>query len=98
YDSLDRVKSVTGPPATPESAQRIDTYSYPDPHGRRTLVTNALDETTITLRDALDRVVSIERKNGDGSTASIVTHAYSTDHNKVTTTEGSGADAIVTER
>lgn len=98
YDSLDRVKSVTGPPATPESAQRIDTYSYPDPHGRRTLVTNALGETTLTLRDALDRVVSIERKNGDGSTASIVTHEYSSDQNKVTTTEGSGADAIVTEQ
>jgi YD repeat-containing protein len=98
YDSLDRVKSVAGPPATLDSAQRIDTYSYPDPHGRRTLVTNLLNETTITLRDALDRVVSIERKNADDSTASIVTHAYSSDHNKVTTTQGSGADAIVTER
>jgi YD repeat-containing protein len=97
YDDLNRVKSVTGPGATAQSAQRIDIYSYPDALGRQSRVTNALNETTVIFKDALGRTEAVEVRDGNDILVSKTTHAYSADHNKVTTTAGVGAEAIVTE-
>ncbi len=86
YDALDRLKSVAGPAGTAISARQTATYSYPDAAGRQEVVTNGLNETTVTLRDAIGRVESVEVRDGSNSLVSVKTYAYSSDHNKVTET------------
>jgi RHS repeat-associated protein len=97
YDGLNRLKTATGPGATATSAQQTASYAYPDAAGREERVTNGLNETTTTLRDALGRVESVEVRDAANTLVSVRTYAYSPDHAKVTETAGSGAGAIVTE-
>lgn len=97
YDALNRLKSATGPGSTATSAQQTATYSYPDAAGREERVTNGLNETTTTLRDALGRVESVEVRDASNTLVSVRTYAYSPDHTKVTETAGSGPGAIITE-
>ena len=97
YDDLNRIKTITGPGATATSAQQVTTYNYPDGAGREEQVANALGEKTITLRDALGRLESMEVRAADNGLVRKTSYVYSADHSKVTTTEGTGAGAIVTE-
>lgn len=91
YDDLNRVKSVTGPAATTGSAQQVTSYSYPDGAGREEQVSNALSQTTTTLRDALGRVQSVDVAGVQSSS-----FTYSADHRMTTATVGSGPGALVT--
>jgi RHS repeat-associated protein len=97
YDDLDRLKMSTGPVATATSAQRVVTYGYPDGAGREQDVVNGLNEKTVTLRDALGRVESVETRNASNAVVRKSSYAYSADQHKTTATEGTGAGAIVTE-
>ncbi|MFD0892905.1 HNH endonuclease [Luteolibacter ambystomatis] len=95
YDGLSRPRTITGPPATSQAARRIDIFRYPDPLGRETRMTNALNEVTISLSDALGRVESVEIQDSAGHTVSKATTSYTPDFNGTTTTVGTGADALV---
>ena len=97
YDGLNRLKTSTGPAGTATSAQRTTTYTYPDGAGREEQAVNLLGEKTITLRDALGRVESVDVRAAGGATVRFTSYAYSPDQHKVTVTEGSGAGAIVTQ-
>jgi RHS repeat-associated protein len=93
YDDLDRVKVSTGPAAAGNSAQQI-TANYYDLAGRAVTNVNALGEMTVTLSDALGRATSNLVYSASGSLVREKYFAYSADHNSVTVTSGSGANAI----
>ncbi len=96
FDDLNRPKTVTNP-ATATSAQQTTTFAYPDGAGREQRVTNGLFETTITLRDPLGRVESVEVRSAVNALVRKTSYAYSADQHGVTTTEGDGAGAIVSQ-
>jgi RHS repeat-associated protein len=96
YDALNRVKSVTGPPAASPSglgstAQQTTTYSY-DAAGMNQIVKNALGEQTVTSFDALERPIQVISYNSGGSVATDTFYTYSPDHQSMTVTRGSGAN------
>ncbi len=74
--------------------QQISTNFY-DAAGRSMTNVNALGESTVTARDALGRATSYHIYNPSGVLVREKYMAYSPDHNSVTTTDGSGASAIV---
>ena len=110
YDDLDRAKVVAGPaivtvnsivtfPGDPPTyvtnvLQQVGTYFY-DAAGRLMTNINALGESTITTKDALGRVTSNRIYSSSGALVREKYMTYSPDHNSVTTTDGSGASAIV---
>jgi len=110
FDDLDRAKVTAGPAivtVTQSSAfptgpytyvtnvlQQVSTNFY-DAAGRVVTNVNALGESTITKSDAIGRVVSTKIYNASSALVREAYTAYSPDHNSVTTTNGSGASAIV---
>ncbi|MCS7063097.1 MAG: DUF6531 domain-containing protein, partial [Methylacidiphilales bacterium] len=96
YDDLDRPKVRTGPAATVFSAQQKITTTY-DNCGKITTVTNALNEKTITTRDILGRIESIEIKNASNALVRKTAYEYSPDHHAVTELEGTGPNQIKTK-
>ena len=108
YDGLDRIKIAAGPPIvtvtlnqdfttyTTNSAQQITTYLY-DNCGQILTVSDALGERIVTTSDPLGRPLQVAYYNSNSATPVRVTStSYSPDHNSVTVTEGTGANAIVT--
>jgi len=110
YDGLDRIKIAAGPAATnvmnvglipgtnfvTNVFQQLTTYIY-DNCGKVLTVSNVLGETTVTTSDAIGRPIQVAVYNSDGVTlAHVVNTFYSADHNSVTVTNGSGANAIIT--
>ncbi|MDF3056316.1 MAG: hypothetical protein K0R17_531 [Rariglobus sp.] len=89
YDGMGRPLVVTGPGATPQSQQQVSTYAY-DLVALTDTVTNALGEVTRTQRDGLGRSVRAEVKASVAAATpiSVVTYAYSADHQSVTVTRG----------
>lgn len=109
FDGLDRIKIAAGPaiisllptnvPAFPGMAlsnvvQQTLTYQY-DASGQVLTVTNALGEKSIVTRDALGRVVRAEIWDATNATIRLSVTAYAANHHGSTTTNGSGAGAIV---
>lgn len=113
YDNLDRVKVSSGPqeitvsgggiglPGGPSGyttniLQQATTYFY-DGSGRVVTLTNVLGEKTVTTKDAIGRVVSVQvYAPGSGTPLRVTTTAYSADHHSYTVTEGTGTTAIST--
>ena len=110
FDGLDRPKVVAGPTiATVNESSGFspggpDTYTtnllqqvvtnYFDVAGRTLTNANALGEYTVTKRDAIGRTTSVQTYSPAKSLVRERYFAYSADHNSVTVTEGSGANAI----
>lgn len=110
YDDLDRVKISAGPAIVTVSSiqdmtgnitgyvtnvlQQVGANFY-DAAGRSITNINALGEKTVTLKDALGRVTSYHIYSSSGALVREKYMTYSPDHNSVTTTDGSGASAIV---
>jgi RHS repeat-associated protein len=108
FDGLDRLKVAAGPPVVTVGlssdlktyitniTQQISTYVY-DNCGKILTVSNALGERTVTTRDPLGRPIQVAYYNANGASPVRVTSTYySPDHNSVTVTNGTGANAIVT--
>jgi RHS repeat-associated protein len=110
FDGLDRAKVATGPAIVTVVSQEnpftfVTTYvtnvlqqavtNFYDAASRVVTNINVLGEKTITTRDAIGRPTSTLIYNASGSLAHETYMSYSADHNSVTTTSGSGANAIV---
>jgi RHS repeat-associated protein len=111
FDGLDRPKVTAGPAIVTVSTltgmsptgpvtyvtnvlQQVSTNFY-DAAGLALTNVNALGEITISLSDAIGRPVSKQIYGSSGTLAHETYLAYSADHNSVTVTNGSGANAIV---
>jgi RHS repeat-associated protein len=94
-DSLNRVKSVIGPPGGNGSAQQAITYTY-DSAGIVDLMTNAAGETTRTTYDALSRPVEVDVNSPLGNTVRRVAYNYSSDHQSVTSIDGTNTNPVTT--
>jgi len=108
FDGLDRIKVAAGPAivsipptnlppgvgAITTIVQQVSTYLY-DSSGKVLTVSNALGERAITTRDALARLVRSEILGSNGTSVRLTTTAYADNHHSATTTNGSGAAAIV---
>jgi RHS repeat-associated protein len=110
FDSLDRTKSAAGPAIVTVSAkeditgtiigyttnvlQQASTNFYAAA-GRAVTNANAIGEKTITTLDAIGRTTSVKILSATGSLVRERYLAYSADHNRVTLTDGSGANAVV---
>jgi RHS repeat-associated protein len=110
YDGLDRTKSAAGPAIVTVTAteditghitgyvtnvlQQASTNFYAAANRTVTNI-NALGEKTITTLDAIGRTTSALVYGATGGLVRERNLAYSADHNSVTLTDGSGANAIV---
>ena len=93
YDGLNRVKTVTGPSATPGGAQQIVTNIYGS--SSKTFTTrNALGETTVTTSDAIGRPLTVDVQDSAGASVRRSSYSYSSDHQSVTLTSGTGVGAV----
>jgi RHS repeat-associated protein len=95
FDGLDRVKSVTGPPAANGSAAQQLTYSY-DSAGITDIATDSLGESTVTTYDALYRPVQININSSSGATVRSKGFSYSPDHQSVTSFDGTNTNVTTT--
>ncbi len=95
FDGLDRVKSVTGPPAANGSAAQQLTYTY-DSAGITDIAMNALGESTVTTYDALYRPVQININSSSGTTVRSKGLSYSPDHQSVTSFDGTNTNVTTT--
>jgi RHS repeat-associated protein len=68
--------------------------NYYDAAGRVLTNVNALGETTVTTMDALGRTTGIQNYSASSTLVREKYFTYSADHNSVTVTDGSGANAI----
>ena len=93
YDGLGRCIQTIGPASTTISSQQKTWISY-DPARHSITAINALGERNTTFLDTLDRPIWNGRENADSGFASIVSYCYSRDHQSVTTTTGTGSNAI----
>jgi len=93
YDGLNRVKTAMGPTTTAGSAQQTTTFIY-GASSKILTTQNALGEKTVTTSDALGRPVLTKVFDSTGTAVRTTSYYYSTDHNSVTVTEGTGAGAI----
>lgn len=98
YDGLNRVKQTTGPAASSPSglgstAQQSTTHRY-GAAGVTETVTDALQETTATTYDALERPIQVIVSNANGTVASNTSYGYSPNHESVTTIAGSGTNGV----
>ncbi|MBI5386381.1 MAG: hypothetical protein HZA90_17055, partial [Verrucomicrobia bacterium] len=107
FDGLDRLKLAVGPVATnvtmttnltfTTNLTRQLTACLYDTSGEVLIVTNALGETTVTTRDALDRVLSVATyPAGSTNPVRVTQTAYTTNHHGATVWAGTGANAIAT--
>jgi RHS repeat-associated protein len=110
YDGLDRIKIAAGPaivtitgssfpPSTNVTyvtniLQQTFTNFY-DAAGRALTNVNVLGETAVALSDAIGRPTQTEIFSASGALVRQTSVAYSPDHNSVTVTNGSGANAVV---
>lgn len=108
FDGLGRLKSWVGPklafvlpegsPSSPASdpppIQQVFTNYY-DAAGISTTNVNALNEKSISYRDALGRLTRAEVRTSANVLVRETTAAYTADHHGVTITQGSGVSAIV---
>jgi RHS repeat-associated protein len=106
FDGLDRVKIAAGPPIVTvylswdfthyvtNTVQQVVTTFF-DAFGLATTNVNALGEKTISLSDALGRPTRTEVRNAANVLVRESSTAYSSDHNSVTVTNGSGGGAVV---
>jgi RHS repeat-associated protein len=94
YDDLDRPTVKTGPFATATSSQQTVTTFY-DASGKTRHTVNALGEAAVATSDALGRSVLVQIKDAANVVIRQTGYAYSTNHQAVTITEGTGAGAIV---
>ncbi|HEX3627107.1 MAG TPA: choice-of-anchor Q domain-containing protein [Verrucomicrobiae bacterium] len=74
--------------------QQASTNFY-DAAGRVVTNANALGEITVSKSDAINRPISTQVYSASGTLVHEAYMGYSADHNSVTTTNGSGANAIV---
>jgi len=86
-------KTVTGPASTANAAQQSSTFAY-DASGETASVTNALNEKTVTQTDIMGRIKSVEIRDSGDSLVHKTAYAYAPDNNSVTTTVGTGNDAV----
>ncbi len=108
FDGLDRTKVTAGPAIVTVSSyedmnfnliyvtnvlQQVSTNFF-DAAGRTVTNINALGEKTITTMDAIGRSTSTLTYNSSGTLAREKYYSYSPDHNSVTVTDGSGANAV----
>ena len=93
YDALNRVKTATGPAAIVGDAQQSVTNTYTT-SSKTFLAKNALGEMSVTVSDALGRPLSVDVKDSQGTTVRHTAYTYSSDHQAVTVTSGTGAGAI----
>jgi len=110
FDGLNRPKTSAGPtvtyttsvvtgnpPTSPttltNTVQQVVTNFY-DAAGRALTNLNAVGEMTVTTKDALGRDTGKQLYSSSGTLVRQQYRTYSTDHNRVTVTDGSGADAI----
>jgi YD repeat-containing protein len=75
------------------TVQQVVTNFF-DAAGRITTSTNALGESTVTTADALGRTTSFKIYSPSHALVREQYLAYSTDHNSVTVTDGSGTSGI----
>jgi hypothetical protein len=109
FDGLDRLKVTAGPAIVTVASQEnpftfVTTYvtnvlqqavtNFYDAAGVEVTNINVLGEKTITSLDALGRTTSIQIYSASGSLVRERYFAYSADHNSVTITDGSGANAV----
>jgi RHS repeat-associated protein len=109
FDGLDRLKVTAGPAIVTVTSQEnpftfVTTYvtnvlqqavtNFYDAAGVAVTNINVLGEKTITSLDALGRTTSIQIYSASGSLVRERYFAYSADHNSVTITDGSGANAV----
>src|SRR5207249_538538 len=110
FDGLDRLKVASGPPIatvyencqTPgcgiyatSVVQQVTTYIYTN-SSKLLTVSNAVGEKTVTTLDPLNRPLTVQIFPTNSSTSIRTTsYGYSADHHSVWTTNGSGANAIV---
>ena len=109
YDGLDRTKAIAGPAiVTVTGAESFNfsiTYvtnvlqqastNFYDAAGRSLTNINALGESTVTKMDALGRTTGYQIYSPSGSLVRERYMAYSPDHDSMTVTDGSGANALV---
>lgn len=74
--------------------QQVSAYVY-DSAGKTLTVSNAFKERVTTTRDALGREVRSEIFGSNGTTVRVTATAFAANHHSVTTTNGSGAAAII---
>jgi RHS repeat-associated protein len=111
FDGLDRAKvsagpaiqsviqnggmSPTGPYTYTTNVLQQSITNFYDAAGRVLTNVNTLGETTVSKSDAIGRPVSKQIYSASGALVHETYLGYSADHNSVTTTNGSGAGAIV---
>jgi RHS repeat-associated protein len=95
FDGFDRLKTTSGPPTTPNSAQQTEFHVYDDA-GRYHARWNALNEVFVEQFDSVARPVSKRTWNADGTLARQTGFWYLPDQQSVIVTEGSGTTAIRT--
>jgi YD repeat-containing protein len=111
YDGLDRTKITAGPTVVTVSGgglgfpgggsgyttnvlQQSMTYFY-DGSGRVLTTTNTLGEKTVTTKDAVGRIVSVQiYAPGSGTPLRVTTTTYTADHHSFTVTQGTGTNEI----
>ena len=109
YDGLDRLKLAAGPqtftvaatgfppgsaPFVTNIAQQVEAYIY-DGSGQMLTVSNALGEKAVTISDVLGRPTQVAVYATNGSTVRVTSAYYSPDHQSLTVTNGTGANAII---
>jgi len=93
YDGLNRTKTVTGPAGVAGSAQQTTTFIY-GASSKTVTVLNGLNEQTTTTSDALGRPQQTRVLASNGEVIRSTKYTYSSDHNAVTVTEGTGLGAV----
>ncbi|MDB6095143.1 MAG: hypothetical protein JWM32_2705 [Verrucomicrobia bacterium] len=92
-DDLNRVKSITGPGATPGSPQQVATITY-TASLKSKVTKNALNESVETFSDVIDRPVDVVTKSAVGAVVRKTHYNYSADHHAITCIEGTGLNAL----
>jgi YD repeat-containing protein len=109
FDGLDRPKASLGPVTVTVTATGMNpdsptyvtnllqqaTTNFYDPAGLAVTNENALGEKVITSFDPISRPTLIQYLNSNGTLVKQTAYYYSSDHNSVTTTNGTGSTAVV---
>lgn len=108
FDGLDRLRASLGPVTVTVTATGMSpdspiyvtnflqqaTTNFYDPANIAVTNENALGEKVITCFDPVSRPTLVQYLNSNGTLIRQTAYSYSSDHNSVTTTNGSGATAI----
>ena len=94
FDDLDRAISSSGPDVDAPNSEEQSSSTYIDPFTRSVTVTDASLQTATSQTDVLGRTLSTIISDATGAIVQESYFDYAADHGSVTSTSGSGTDAI----